>query len=79
MKEFIFIYGEDCAKCHQLKPHCKKWADEHWYKFKEMQYAESGLEITSLPMAQLINKNGEMILDMEAIVNLISNKEADGE
>lgn len=72
MKEFIFIYWEDCSKCHQLKPHAKSWAEKNWYSYKEVQYADSGLEITSIPMAQVLDSNGEQILDFDGIVNLIS-------
>lgn len=74
MNEFILIYGEDCAKCHQIMPHCEKWASEHWYKFKWMRYADSWLKITSIPMAQVITNGEEQILDFEWIVNFISNQ-----
>lgn len=37
-----------------------------------MQYADSGLEITSIPMMQVLDGDGEQILDMEGIVNFIS-------
>lgn len=74
MKEFIFIYGLDCSKCHQIMPFAEKWAEEHWYKFKWVQYADSGLEITSIPMAQVITNGEEQILDFEWIVNFISQK-----
>ena len=73
MKEFIYIYGEDCPKCHQLKPHVEMWCSKNWYTFKAMQYADSWLEISSIPMAQIIDENWEQILDMEWIVNFISN------
>lgn len=74
MNEFIFIFGDDCSKCHQLMPHCEKRADGHWYKFKGLRYADSGLEITSIPMAQVITNGEEQILDFDGIVNLISNQ-----
>ena len=74
MKEFIFIYGEDCSKCHQLMPHCEKRADENGYKFKGIRYADSWLEISSIPMAQVITNGEEEILDFDGIVNLISNQ-----
>ena len=72
MKEIVYIYWEDCAKCHQLMPHVEKWAGDKGYNFQKVQYADSGLEITSIPMAQVIDEKGEQILDFEWIVNLIS-------
>lgn len=72
MKELVYIYWEDCAKCHQLMPHVEKWAEEKGYKLQKVQYADSGLEITSIPMAQVTDDGGEQILDFEWIVNLIS-------
>ena len=74
MKELVYIYWEDCAKCHQLMPHVEKRAEEKWYKLQKVQYADSGLEITSIPMAQVITKGEEQILDFDGIVNLISNQ-----
>ena len=73
MKEVVFIYWEDCSKCHQIKPHVEKWADANGYKFQAVQYADSWLEITSIPMMQVLDEKGEQILDMEGIVNFISN------
>lgn len=72
MKEIVYIYWEDCAKCHQLMPHVEKFAKDGGYNFQKVQYADSGLEITSIPMAQVIDEKGEQILDFEWIVNLIS-------
>lgn len=74
MKEIVYIYGEDCAKCHQLMPHVEKFANDKGYNLQKVQYADSWLEITSIPMAQVIDEKGEQILDFDWIVNLISNQ-----
>ena len=73
MREIVFIYWPDCARCHQIKPHVEKWASKNGYKFQEVQYADCGLEISSIPMMQVLDENGEQILDMDGIVNFISN------
>lgn len=79
MKEFIFIYWPDCAKCHQLRPHCKEWAEKNGYKFTEVQYGDSVMEITSIPMAQILDEKGETILDFDGMVALISNQNKNDE
>lgn len=75
MKELTYIYWPDCSKCHQLRPHVEKWCSENWYNFVAMQYADSGLEITSIPTAIINNWDGDEILDFDGIVKLLSSKE----
>jgi hypothetical protein len=29
MKEAIFIEGLDCARCHQMKPHCQRYCEDN--------------------------------------------------
>ena len=74
MKEIVFIYGEDCSKCHQIRPHVESWASKNGYKFQAVKYADCGLEITSIPMMQVIDESGEQILDMDGIVNFIAGQ-----
>lgn len=73
-REVVYIYWEDCAKCHTLKPHVEKWAEKNKYNFQAVKYADSGMEITSIPMMQVIDEEGERILDYDGIVNLLSNQ-----
>ena len=73
MKEVVYIYGEDCSRCHTLKPHVEKWCYQNWYTFKEMKYADSWLDISSIPMAQIMDEGWERILDFDGIVALVSN------
>lgn len=74
MKELTYVYGEDCSKCHQLRPHVEKWCSENWYNFVAMKYADSGFEITSIPTAIINNWEWEEILNFDGIVNLLSSK-----
>ena len=74
MKEIVYIYWEDCSKCHQLRPHVEKWASDNGYNFQAVKYAESELQVASIPIVQLIENGKESIYDFDWIVNLISNK-----
>lgn len=71
--ELTYIYWADCSKCHTLRPHVEKWCSENGYNFVAMEYADSWMEISSIPMA-IINKDWkEEILDYDGIVALVSN------
>ena len=78
MKEAIYIEGLDCAKCHMMKPHAQKWAEDNWYEFQTFRFDDANVSefnVESVPMLVLredwIVKE---ILDMDGIVHLISNK-----
>lgn len=78
MREAIFIEWESCSKCHMMKPHVEKRANENGYEFQVFRFDDSNVKefkIESVPMLVLredwIVKE---ILDMESIVHLISNK-----
>ena len=75
MKELVYVYGEDCAKCHTARPRVEKWCSKNWYKFLPMKYADSWLEISSIPTAILDRGDDKEILDFEGIMNLISNSD----
>ena len=77
MRELVYVYWPDCAKCHTARPRVEKWCEKNGYKFVPMQYADSWLEITSIPTAILDRGDGTEILDFEWIVNLISNSHQD--
>lgn len=72
MKEVVFIYGEDCSKCHQIRPHIEKWAGENGYNFQAVKYVESKLEVASIPILQVIDEGKESIYDFDGMVDLIS-------
>ena len=78
MKEAIFIEGLDCSKCYLMKPHAQKRAETNWYEFQVFRFDDTSVkefDIQSVPM--LILKEDwvvNQILDMDGIVNLISNK-----
>lgn len=74
MKEIVFIYGDDCSKCHQIRPHVEKWASNNGYNFQAVKYAGSWLEITSIPTMQVIEDGGEQILNFEWIIDFITKK-----
>ena len=78
MKEAIYIEWESCSKCHLMKPHVKKWADENWYEFQNFLFSDVSVEefqIDAVPML-VLKEDWEvtMILDEEEIVHLVSNK-----
>ena len=78
MREAIFIEWEACSKCHMMKPHAQKRAEENWYDFLTFRFDDASVQefqIESVPM--LVLKDNwvvEQILDMDWIVSLISNK-----
>ena len=77
MRELVYVYWPDCAKCHTARPRVEKWCEKNWYKFVPMQYADSWLEITSIPTAILDRGDDTEILDFEGIMTLISNSYQD--
>jgi hypothetical protein len=78
MKEAIFIEGLDCAKCHQIKPHVQRYCEDNWYEFQTFRFDDASVEVfdvQTVPMLVLKeNWVVKEILDMDGIVNLISNK-----
>lgn len=76
MNEAIFIEGEDCSKCHIMKPHAQRRAENNGYEFQNFKFDDASVKefnVESVPM--LILKEGwvvKEILDMDWIVNLIS-------
>ena len=82
MKEAIFIEWESCSKCHMIKPHAQKRAEENWYEFQTFRFDDASVsefQVESVPM--LILKEWwdvKEILDMDGIVNLISNQNNNG-
>ena len=73
-KEVVFIYGEDCSKCHQIRPHVERWASNNGYNFQAVKYAESELQVASIPILQVIEDGKESIYDFDGIVSLLSNQ-----
>lgn len=82
MKEAIFIEWESCSKCHMMKPHAQKRANENWYEFQNFRFDDASVsefQVESVPM--LILKEDwvvTQILDMDGIVALISNQNNNG-
>ena len=78
MKEAIFIEWESCSKCHMMKPHAKKRAEDNWYEFQVFRFDDDSVkefQIESVPM--LVLKEDwivSQILNDDWIVHLISNK-----
>ena len=77
MKEAIFIEWESCSKCHIMKPHAKKRAEENWYEFQNFLFSDVSVkefQIESVPML-VLKEDGvvNQILDEEWMVNLISH------
>ena len=78
MKEAIFIEGEACSKCHMMKPHAEKRAEDNWYEFQTFRFDDASVEefnVQAVPML-ILKEDGEVkeILNEEWIVNLISNQ-----
>lgn len=72
MKEINFIYWDDCSKCHFIRPHLEKWCKENWYNFVAMQYWETEMELTSIPVAIVNDWEKSEIIDYEWILSLIT-------
>lgn len=78
MKEAIYIEWDSCSKCYLMKPHAQKRAEENWYEFQTFRFDDTSVKefnVQSVPM--LILKEDWVvkdILDMDWIVNLISNQ-----
>lgn len=77
MKELTYIYWPDCAKCHTARPRVEKWCAKRGYNFVAMQYADSWLEISSIPTAIINDWDNTEILDFEGIMTLIANSHKD--
>ena len=77
--EAIFIEWIDCSKCTMMKPHAEKRAKENWYTFQVFRFDNENVkefEIQSVPMLILREEwVVKQILDMEEMVNFISNKQ----
>ena len=78
MKEAIFIEWDSCSKCHMMKPHAQKRAEDNWYEFQTFRFDDASVsefKVESVPMLVLredwIVKE---VLDIDGIVHLISNK-----
>lgn len=77
MKEAIYIMGNDCSRCHLMKPRVVARATENWVSLQEVLFDDENVkefQISSIPML-VIREDGEVkeILDEVGIVNLISN------
>lgn len=78
MKEAIFIEWDSCAKCHMMKPHAQKRAENNWYEFQTFRFDDASVsefQIDSVPM-MVLKEDWEVkeVLNGEWIVHLISNK-----
>lgn len=82
MNEAIFIEWEACSKCYLMKPHAQKRAEQNGYDFQNFKFDDASVKefnVESVPM--LILKEDwvvKKILDMDWIVNLISNQNNNG-
>lgn len=79
MKEAIYIEGPDCAKCHMMKPHVQKRAEENWLEFQTFRFDDASVSefnVESVPMLVLREDwVVKEILNEEWIVLLVSNKQ----
>lgn len=75
MNKIIFIYGEDCVKCHTLKPHIQRYCDDNWYDLEEIRYDdfEGKDNIVSLPTL-IIKGETDRYLTEEDIILFITDK-----
>lgn len=72
MKELTYVWTKDCSKCYTIKPHVKKRCEKNKVNFVEMEYADSWLELFSVPAAIYDNWDSVEVLDLEGIVGLLS-------
>ena len=78
MKEAIFIEWDSCSKCHMMKPHAQRWAEDNWYEFHVVRFDDESVkqfDVQSVPML-VLRENWEVtqVLNEEWIVSLISNQ-----
>lgn len=78
MREAIYIEWDSCPKCYMMKPHVQKWCEANWYEFQIFRFDDTSVkefDIQSVPMFILKEYWAvKEILDMDGIVNLISNQ-----
>lgn len=75
MKEAIYILGNDCSKCHLIKPHVVARATKNWIQLHEVLFDDDSVKefkIESVPML-VLRENWEVtdILDEQWIINLV--------
>ena len=79
MKEAIFIEWDSCVKCHMMKPHAQKRAEDNWYEFQTFRFDDASVkefDVQAVPMLVLREEwVVTQVLNEEGIVNLISNKQ----
>lgn len=76
--EAIYIEWDSCSKCYLMKPHAQKRAEENGYEFQTFRFDDTSVkefDVQSVPML-ILKENWAVkeILDMDGIVNLISEK-----
>lgn len=77
MKEALYIEWESCSRCHIMKPHAKRWAEDNWYEFQNFLFSDvwvQEFQIDSVPML-VLKEDWEVkqILNEEWMVGLISS------
>lgn len=83
MREAIYILGNDCSKCHLIKPHVVARATRNGVSLQEMVFDDENakeFQIDSVPML-VIKEEGVVkeILNEQWIINLVSNPNRNGE
>jgi hypothetical protein len=75
--EAIFIEWDSCSKCHMMKPHAQKRAEDNWYEFQTFRFDDASVkefDVQAVPMIVLREDwVVKEILDIDGIVNLISS------
>ena len=73
--KLVLIYGDDCVKCHTLKPHIQKFCDNNGYELEEIRYEDYEWKdnITALPTLIIKGEESDRYLTDEDLVLFITH------
>lgn len=76
MEKILLIYGDDCVKCHTLKPHIKRFCEDNGYELEEIRYEdyEEKDNITALPTLIVKWEESDKFLTDDDLILFITNK-----
>lgn len=75
MQKLVLVYGDDCVKCHTLKPHILKFCENNWYELEEVRYEDFEWKdnITALPTLIIKWEESDRYLTDEDLILYITH------